>query len=82
LLGAAGALSPREAEPLGVTRGPSGSAGRRGGPFGSGGVREAPAHSRVKEVAMTLAAQKVTKPFNEVILARTKRNSYFREVVW
>ena len=30
---------------------------------------------------MTLADQKVTKPLNEDILARTKRNSYFREVV-
>jgi mannose-6-phosphate isomerase-like protein (cupin superfamily) len=30
---------------------------------------------------MTLAAQKVTMPFNEDILARAKRNSFFREVV-
>jgi mannose-6-phosphate isomerase-like protein (cupin superfamily) len=30
---------------------------------------------------MTLAHQKVTTPFNEDILARAKRNSYFREVV-
>ena len=30
---------------------------------------------------MTLAAQKVTVPFNEDILARAKRNAFFREVV-
>jgi mannose-6-phosphate isomerase-like protein (cupin superfamily) len=30
---------------------------------------------------MTLAAQQVTIPFNEDILARAKRNSFFREVV-
>lgn len=30
---------------------------------------------------MTLAAQEVTMPFNEDILARAKRNSFFREVV-
>ena len=30
---------------------------------------------------MTLAAQKGTMPFNEDILARAKRNSFFREVV-
>jgi mannose-6-phosphate isomerase-like protein (cupin superfamily) len=30
---------------------------------------------------MTLAAQEVTRPFNEDILARAKRNSFFREVV-
>ncbi|HEY8868676.1 MAG TPA: cupin domain-containing protein [Candidatus Limnocylindrales bacterium] len=30
---------------------------------------------------MTLAAQHVTKPFNGDILARAKRNPYFREVV-
>lgn len=31
---------------------------------------------------MTLAdSQKMTKPFNEDILARTKRNTFFREVV-
>jgi mannose-6-phosphate isomerase-like protein (cupin superfamily) len=30
---------------------------------------------------MTLAAQKATMPFNEDILARAKRNSFFREVV-
>jgi mannose-6-phosphate isomerase-like protein (cupin superfamily) len=30
---------------------------------------------------MTLAAQQVTMPFNEDILARAKRNSFFREVV-
>lgn len=30
---------------------------------------------------MTLAAREVTVPFNEDILARAKRNSFFREVV-
>jgi mannose-6-phosphate isomerase-like protein (cupin superfamily) len=30
---------------------------------------------------MTLAAQQVTMPFSEDILARAKRNSFFREVV-
>jgi Mannose-6-phosphate isomerase len=30
---------------------------------------------------MTLAAPKLTVPFNEDILARTRRNPYFREVV-
>ena len=30
---------------------------------------------------MTLAAQEVTMPFSEDILARAKRNSFFREVV-
>jgi mannose-6-phosphate isomerase-like protein (cupin superfamily) len=30
---------------------------------------------------MTLAAQQLTMPFNEDILARAKRNSFFREVV-
>jgi mannose-6-phosphate isomerase-like protein (cupin superfamily) len=30
---------------------------------------------------MTLAVQEVTRPFNEDILARAKRNSFFREVV-
>ena len=30
---------------------------------------------------MTLAAQQVTMPFNEDILARAKRNPFFREVV-
>jgi mannose-6-phosphate isomerase-like protein (cupin superfamily) len=34
-----------------------------------------------KEVAMPLATQKFILPFNEDILARAKRNSYFREVV-
>jgi mannose-6-phosphate isomerase-like protein (cupin superfamily) len=34
-----------------------------------------------KEVAMPLATQKFTLPFNQDILARAKRNSYFREVV-
>jgi mannose-6-phosphate isomerase-like protein (cupin superfamily) len=34
-----------------------------------------------KEVAMPLATQKFIVPFNEDILARAKRNSYFREVV-
>jgi mannose-6-phosphate isomerase-like protein (cupin superfamily) len=34
-----------------------------------------------KEVAMPLATQKFILPFNEDILARVKRNSYFREVV-
>jgi mannose-6-phosphate isomerase-like protein (cupin superfamily) len=34
-----------------------------------------------KEVAMPLATQNFILPFNEDILARAKRNSYFREVV-
>ncbi len=30
---------------------------------------------------MTLATSEITKPFNEDILARAKRNTYFREVL-
>jgi mannose-6-phosphate isomerase-like protein (cupin superfamily) len=34
-----------------------------------------------KEVAMTTAGQEVNVPFNADIIARAKRNSFFREVV-